>query len=234
MSECYSPPPFNVLIFSKLIGDGRNWLFWTGTYSVSAPLMSQMFDVMNETLYNFNVPEGVTWSIAFEPLPTAITKYGKEKGGNSLGTSPADGNAFSKIYSSHSSQYILSIVFLIRPLTIEPQSSSYPLFGPLQHPMKRSQRSHAGWEVRSTPWHSPWGFYIDLSTLITQIPRKIQLQATGLKMWQGLEQRVGSMTRVVFSKSRFREASNSRNSSHKVYRLWVRYCRAAMLVQKVE
>ncbi|MCJ1324768.1 hypothetical protein MMC10_001430 [Thelotrema lepadinum] len=71
-----------------------NWLFWTGTYSVSAPLMSQMFDVMNETLYNFNVPEGVTWSIAFEPLPTAITKYGKEKGGNSLGTSPADGNAF--------------------------------------------------------------------------------------------------------------------------------------------
>ena len=63
--------------------------------------MSQMFDTMNETLYDFNVPQGVAWSIAFEPLPTAITKYGDEKGGNSLGTSPADGNAFGKIRSSY-------------------------------------------------------------------------------------------------------------------------------------
>ena len=76
-----APPPFN-------------WLFYTGTYGVSATLLSGIFDTLNETLHDFNVGEGVFWSIAFEPLPTAITKWGDLKGGNSLGTSPKDGNAF--------------------------------------------------------------------------------------------------------------------------------------------
>ena len=78
-----APPPFN-------------WLFYTGTYGVSATLMSKIFDCLNETLYGFNIGNGVFWSIAFEPLPTVITQWGDLKGGNMLGTSPKDGNAFGK------------------------------------------------------------------------------------------------------------------------------------------
>lgn len=56
-----APPPFN-------------WLFYTGTYGVSATLLGRIFDSLNDTLYDFNIGSGVFWSIAFEPLPTAITK----------------------------------------------------------------------------------------------------------------------------------------------------------------
>ena len=73
-----------------------NWLFFTGTYGISAGLLSRMFDSLNESLYDFNIDGDVFWDIAFEPLPTIITKWGDIKGGNSLGTSPQDGNAFSK------------------------------------------------------------------------------------------------------------------------------------------
>ncbi|KAH6704289.1 FAD binding domain protein [Leptodontidium sp. MPI-SDFR-AT-0119] len=71
-----------------------NWVFCTGTYGVSATLLSKIFDSLNETLYDFNIDKGISWSIAFEPVPTVITQYGDLKGGNSLGTSPKDGNAF--------------------------------------------------------------------------------------------------------------------------------------------
>ena len=54
-----------------------------------------MFDIVNETLYGFDVPGGIVWSLAFEPLPTAFTKHGVANGGNSLGVSPQDGNAMS-------------------------------------------------------------------------------------------------------------------------------------------
>jgi hypothetical protein len=73
-----------------------NWLFYTGTYGVSATLLSGIFDRLNESLWDFNVDGGIFWSVAFEPLPTVITKYGDLKGGNSLGTEPKDGNAFGK------------------------------------------------------------------------------------------------------------------------------------------
>lgn len=39
---------------------------------------------------------GVFWGFAFEPLPTQVTKFGPLKGGNSLGTTPADGNGVGK------------------------------------------------------------------------------------------------------------------------------------------
>lgn len=76
-----------------------NWLFWTGTYSASAPLMSQMFTILNDTLYGFNPPGGVVWSIAFEPLPTVIAAKSTQKGDNSMGLSPKDGNAFVMLLS---------------------------------------------------------------------------------------------------------------------------------------
>jgi hypothetical protein len=73
-----------------------NWVFYTGTYGVSAELLSRIFDRLNGSLYDFDIGGGIFWSVAFEPLPTAITKWGELKGGNSLGTEPMDGNAFGK------------------------------------------------------------------------------------------------------------------------------------------
>lgn len=61
--------------------------------------MSQIFDGLNNTIPNFELPGSwVLWDIAFEPLPTIITQYGDRNGGNSLGTSPEDGNAFGKSF----------------------------------------------------------------------------------------------------------------------------------------
>ncbi|MCJ1240213.1 hypothetical protein MMC14_008213 [Varicellaria rhodocarpa] len=77
-----------------------NWLFYTGTYGVSAPLLSQFFDIINTTIYNFDPPGGIFWNIAFEPLPAIATQYGDQKGGNSLGTSPKDGNAIIMLLSA--------------------------------------------------------------------------------------------------------------------------------------
>lgn len=71
-----------------------NSLFYTATYGVSATLLAKILDISNETFYSTysQVPDGVLWSLAFEPLPTLVTKFGPIKGGNSLGTTPADGN----------------------------------------------------------------------------------------------------------------------------------------------
>jgi hypothetical protein len=73
-----------------------NWVFFTGTYGVSATLLGKIFDTLNATIYPFDLPSGIIWSVAFEPLPTLVTQFGDKKGGNSLGTEPKDGNAFSK------------------------------------------------------------------------------------------------------------------------------------------
>ncbi|CAD6587001.1 MAG: hypothetical protein ASARMPREDX12_002569 [Alectoria sarmentosa] len=71
-----------------------NSLFYTATYGVSATLLAKILDISNETIYSTysQVPDGLLWSLAFEPLPTLVTKYGPVKGGNSLGTTPTDGN----------------------------------------------------------------------------------------------------------------------------------------------
>jgi hypothetical protein len=62
---------------------------------VSATLMSKIFDSLNNTTYDFELSGSwVFWNIAFEPLPTIVTQYGDKNSGNSLGTSPKDGNAF--------------------------------------------------------------------------------------------------------------------------------------------
>jgi hypothetical protein len=74
-----------------------NWLFWTGTYGVSAKLLEKMFDAVNATIYDFDVPEGILWDIALEPLPTVFTAHGA--GENSLGTSPSDGNSMIMLLS---------------------------------------------------------------------------------------------------------------------------------------
>lgn len=72
--------------------------FATGTYGVSVELLNTIFDVNNATVYELlpKVNGTLIWVLAYEPLPTKMNQYGQIKGGNSLGTSPKDGNAFSK------------------------------------------------------------------------------------------------------------------------------------------
>ena len=75
-----------------------NWQFWTGTYAVSATLLSNIFDVVNASVYDFSISEGILWDIALEPLPTVFVAPGAGK--NSLGTSPADGNSMVLLMSA--------------------------------------------------------------------------------------------------------------------------------------
>ena len=74
-------------------GTDRRQLFVTGTYGNSAQLMSRIFDISNRTVQALNV-SGMTYSLSFQPLPTAITSKAASRGGNSLGLSEADGNLF--------------------------------------------------------------------------------------------------------------------------------------------
>lgn len=68
-------------------------MFYTSTYGVSAALMSKMVERW-ETILNSTepIPGLSSWAFAFEPLPTVYTRFGAKNGGNSLGTSPEDGN----------------------------------------------------------------------------------------------------------------------------------------------
>ncbi|WPH03700.1 Hypothetical protein R9X50_00658300 [Acrodontium crateriforme] len=68
-----------------------NWLFYTATFGVSAELLNTIFDTINQTLYDFTLPNGLLWNLAFEPLPTTFVDRGA--GHNSLGTSAIDGNS---------------------------------------------------------------------------------------------------------------------------------------------
>jgi hypothetical protein len=69
-------------------------MFYTGTYGVSAALMRKMIESWGNILNSMDpIPGLSSWSFAFEPLPTIYTRFGRKNGGNSLGTSPRDGNA---------------------------------------------------------------------------------------------------------------------------------------------
>ncbi|KAI1012180.1 hypothetical protein LB503_004657 [Fusarium chuoi] len=51
--------------------------------------MQHMFETLNKTIYSFNPQEGVTWSVAFEPLVAAMLKGSKHT--NVLGLQSAHG-----------------------------------------------------------------------------------------------------------------------------------------------
>ncbi|KXL42586.1 hypothetical protein M433DRAFT_156085 [Acidomyces richmondensis BFW] len=75
-----------------------NWLFYTATFGVSAELLDDIFSIANESLYNFDVPGGVLWDLAFEPFPTAFLSH--SNGQDVLGTSPADSNGIILLVSA--------------------------------------------------------------------------------------------------------------------------------------
>ncbi|EXL97321.1 hypothetical protein FOIG_10367 [Fusarium odoratissimum NRRL 54006] len=54
-----------------------NWVFATLTLKPSAQNMQHMFETLNNTIYSFNPQDGVTWSIAFEPLVAAMLEGSK-------------------------------------------------------------------------------------------------------------------------------------------------------------
>ena len=60
-----------------------------------------MFDTINTTVYTVSpkIFGGIIWGISLEPLPTIFTQYGPLKGGNSMGTTPDDGNGMGKLTS---------------------------------------------------------------------------------------------------------------------------------------
>ena len=69
-------------------------MFYTGTVGVSAALMGKMVEQWEAILNSTDPIPGLnSWGFVFEPLLTIYTQYGAKSGGNSLGTSPKDGNA---------------------------------------------------------------------------------------------------------------------------------------------
>lgn len=75
----------------------RNWLFATLTFGTSSEAMLGIFNALNESIYNFNPAGGITWSFAFEPLPSVMLSHSAATGGNVLGVEPKDGNGVGKL-----------------------------------------------------------------------------------------------------------------------------------------
>jgi hypothetical protein len=73
---------------------GRRQLFVTGTYGNSAKLMSNIFNIANQTVQSLVDVPNLAYSLSFQPVPTAITSKAKSSGGNSLGLDTSDGNLF--------------------------------------------------------------------------------------------------------------------------------------------
>ncbi|KAK2591832.1 hypothetical protein QQS21_010471 [Conoideocrella luteorostrata] len=57
-----------------------NWLFATATLRPSSAFMAEMFDILNETLYEFNPPAGIVWNVALEPLAGRMLHTGETLG----------------------------------------------------------------------------------------------------------------------------------------------------------
>ena len=84
----------------------RNQFFATATFGVSAQLMLDIFDIVNETASIFVPDGGVSWILTFEPLPAVIFSHARKTGGNVLGLTPAEGPAFGAHCTSQSPRNI--------------------------------------------------------------------------------------------------------------------------------
>lgn len=71
---------------------GRRQLFVTSTYVNSAAMMAKIFDLGESAVQALEAVEGLAYSFTFQPIPTLITSVAKNRGGNSLGLDPEDGN----------------------------------------------------------------------------------------------------------------------------------------------
>ena len=72
---------------------GFRQLFYTGTYANNLTLLTQLAAQLNESMQPVNGLASLNnYAMSLEPLPTTITKWGPEKGGNALGLDPSDGD----------------------------------------------------------------------------------------------------------------------------------------------
>ncbi|KAH8810761.1 hypothetical protein F5884DRAFT_875578 [Xylogone sp. PMI_703] len=72
---------------------GFRQIFYTGTYANDLGLLTQIVKQLNESMQVVNPLKSlVNYAMSLEPLPTTITKWGAQTGGNVLGLDPSDGD----------------------------------------------------------------------------------------------------------------------------------------------
>jgi hypothetical protein len=80
--------------------NGRRQIFVTNTFSTSAALMEECFNIGDETVQAINTIVNLTYAISFQPIPQTIISKATANGGNSLGLDSADGDLTSKFFLS--------------------------------------------------------------------------------------------------------------------------------------
>lgn len=76
---------------------GFRQIFYTGTYANDLGLLTQLANQLNESMQVVNPLKSlVNYAMSLEPLPTAITQWGPQTGGNALGLDPSDGDIVRK------------------------------------------------------------------------------------------------------------------------------------------
>ncbi|KAI8625042.1 hypothetical protein F5Y19DRAFT_451994 [Xylariaceae sp. FL1651] len=76
------------------------WLYASATFSPSTPFLLETFDVFNNTFFPIQAAGGVIWFCHFETVPTVMTAYAQETGGNVLGVGPQNGNGVVMLISA--------------------------------------------------------------------------------------------------------------------------------------
>lgn len=72
---------------------GYRQIFYTGTYANNLDILTHLASQVNESMQVVNArPSLLNYALSLEPLPTVITKFGPENGGNALGVDPSDGD----------------------------------------------------------------------------------------------------------------------------------------------
>ncbi|KAI0861671.1 hypothetical protein F4860DRAFT_475829 [Xylaria cubensis] len=76
------------------------WLYASATFAPSTSFMLETFDIWNNTFFPIEAAGGVIWFCHFETVPTVMTAYADETGGNVLGLSPKHGNGVVMLISA--------------------------------------------------------------------------------------------------------------------------------------
>lgn len=79
---------------------GFRQLFVTGTYSNSANMMNEIYQLGNSTVQSLRNVKNLKWSLSYQPEPTIITSKAAANGGNSLGLDQSDGNLFNVLLTA--------------------------------------------------------------------------------------------------------------------------------------
>lgn len=76
---------------------GFRQIFYTRTYANDLTLLTQLVAQLNESMQPVNGLSSLNnYALSLEPLPTTITKWASESGGNALGLNLSDGDLVCK------------------------------------------------------------------------------------------------------------------------------------------